>query len=270
MRSMIDNLFEQAPIWTVFAFVVALVMVSTFGGYQLGADQKKRGKGHSDGPSGAVLGSTLGLLAFVLAITFGGASSRFEARKQLMLEDVNTIATAARRADLLPQPQRDQSRAMLRRYVELRTEMLSDYRTIPRAMAASESLQDRMWEHGLALARSAPGADVGAYLTALNQVMNVHTSRKTVALVYRIPAVIWTGLLVLIFCAMVAVGYLFGVAGRANWVVSLVLASAFGAVITIIAVLDRPAQGGITVSPLPMLELQRRLGGPPPGASGTP
>ena len=259
-------LLHRLPVWAVFLVVVAIVIVSMRLGFFLGDRERKRGTGGGEGPVGSVLGSTLGLLAFILAITFGGASSRFEARKQLMLEDVNAIATVARRADLLPAPHPRLVRTLLRRYVDLRLQVASDPRTLSQAMAETDTIQARLWEHAVLLSRTESGASIGLYVTALNQMMTVHTSRKTVALVYRIPDVIWTGLLVLLVFAMAAVGFQFGVVGKGGWHISLALAGAFAAVITIIALLDRTTQDAIRVSDRPMLELRRMLG--PDGPSG--
>jgi hypothetical protein len=255
---MIDAVL-RLPIGAVFAVTVGLVMLSMLAGYLLGAHRRRRGATHGEGPIASVLGSTLGLLAFVLAITFGNASSRFDARKSLLLEDVNAIATVVRRADILPQPQRTRARDMLKRYVDLRVEATRDPRTMPRVIAQSESLQDTLWSDAASLAREQPSAAVSLYLAGLNQMMAAHTSRTTVALVYRIPTLIWAGLLLLTVFSMAAVGFQFGTAGRGNWILSLGLAAAFAAVIAIIAELDRTS-GGIQVNQKPMLDLQRRLG----------
>ena len=43
----------------------------------------------------------LGLLAFILAFTFGAATSRFDDKKQLLLDEVNAIGTTFLRTDFL-------------------------------------------------------------------------------------------------------------------------------------------------------------------------
>jgi hypothetical protein len=62
----------------------------------------------------------LGLLAFLLAFTFGMAASRFELRRELVLDEANAIGTAYLRAALVPEPHRTEIRTFLRDYVDSR------------------------------------------------------------------------------------------------------------------------------------------------------
>jgi hypothetical protein len=266
---MIYFALDRLPIWGVFAVTVLVVLLSIRVGLLVGEHQRRRGADQSEPPTGPVGGAILGLLAFILAITFGGASSRFDARKQLLLEDVDAISTAVRRADLLPEPPRSESKALLKRYVDLRVEAVLRPQDTRGAMAESESLQRELWKRAIALARARRSPEIGGYIESLNHLMAVHMRRTTVALHYRIPSAIWVGLLILTVCAMGTVGYQFGAAGRANWVVSAGLAAAFASVIVIIAMLDRTTPGGIVVNQQPMLDLQRRLAGSVAGATAT-
>ena len=68
----------------------------------------------------AIVGAILGLLAFMLAFTFSLAASRFEARRQGVLDEANAIGTTYLRARFLPQPQRDEAARLLREYVDVR------------------------------------------------------------------------------------------------------------------------------------------------------
>jgi len=51
----------------------------------------------------AVEGSMFGLLGLLIAFTFSGAASRFDARRQLITEEANDIGTAYLRIALLPE-----------------------------------------------------------------------------------------------------------------------------------------------------------------------
>ena len=83
-----------------------------------------------DAPIGSVVGGTLGLLAFLLASTFGMAASRFDTRRQLLLDEVNAIGTCYLRADLVTQPERVEIRKRLREYVHLRAEAVKQPQTL--------------------------------------------------------------------------------------------------------------------------------------------
>ena len=51
---------------------------------------------------GAMVRATLGLLAFILAFTFGLAAARFDTRRQVLLDEANAIGTTYLRAGMLP------------------------------------------------------------------------------------------------------------------------------------------------------------------------
>ena len=52
-------------------------------------------------------GATVGLLAFLLAFTFGMAESRYNNRKQVVLQEANAIGTTYLRTDFLSEQARD-------------------------------------------------------------------------------------------------------------------------------------------------------------------
>jgi hypothetical protein len=248
------------PLWAFFFAVVALVLLAMGVGYVFGLAKRKRGDQDPEGPLGSVVGAVLGLLAFILAFTFGIASSRFDNRKQLLLDEVVALETAARRTELLPEPHRSASRVLLKRYVDTRVAVVEHLDKLPELLAESRRIHDELWDHAIALARADMNSDIGAlYVEAINDVIGMHTARSVVALQYRIPSRIWFGLLFVTFLSMAAVGYQFGLSGHGNLAARLVLSLTFAAVVTLIADLDRATQGSIMVSQQPMMELQQRL-----------
>ena len=59
-------------------------------------------------------------------------------------------------------------------------------------------------------------------------------------------------------------GYQFGLTGERSWAVTILLALVFTAVILLIADLDRPQQGLLTVSQQAMIDLIDKIGAPTP------
>ena len=53
--------------------------------------------------------ATLGLLVLIIGFTFAMALSRFEARRDAIVNEANAIGTTALRARLLPQPHRTET-----------------------------------------------------------------------------------------------------------------------------------------------------------------
>lgn len=253
---MLDRFDLRVIYFCSFTVVVASILV----GYALGKNRRRKGVQFGELPIGSVVGAMLGLLAFILAFTFGIVTSRFDARKQLLLDDVNAITTATMRSDLLPEPHRTECRALMKRYLDLRVDAIHDPSRIPRLSAESESLHVQLWEHAVALARQDMNSDIGAlFVEAINDLVNTHHNRYTVAILYRIHGVIWIALLCLTVGSMIAVGFQFGLVGRLSSILMLTLAITFSSVIVMIARIDRTSKGAILVDQRPMIDLQKRL-----------
>ena len=70
--------------------------------------------------TGSAAAAVFGLLGLLIAFTFSGAASRFEARRHLITEEANAIGTAYLRLDMLPRDAQPGLRSLFRSYVELR------------------------------------------------------------------------------------------------------------------------------------------------------
>ena len=252
---MVDSL----PLWLVFLLSILVVLLSIMAGVRTG--MKKRGgqEGPPEAPVGSIVGALLGLLAFILTFTFGMASSRFDARRQLLLEEANAIGTAALRAEMLPEPERSTCLDLFRKYVDLRVEVSRNPDMIRDVLAASDVIQDQLWQNAVGLTTRMNSPFGALFVSSLNEVIDLQTSRKTVALLYRIPGAIWLGLGLVTVLAMGSVGFQFGIWGKQHWGLSLVLALTFSTVILLITLLDRPYQNVIDVNHGAMIELQQKL-----------
>ena len=114
------GIFEALPLWALYIITAAIVLLSAEAGWRLGNYRRQLPQHEKDAPVGAVVGATLGLLAFLLAFTFGMAASRYDTRKQLVLQEANAIGTTYLRAEMLPEPQRSEIRNLLREYAAQR------------------------------------------------------------------------------------------------------------------------------------------------------
>jgi hypothetical protein len=251
------------PLWGVFLLTVVMVLVAITCGYRAGTIRRKESEGAPEGPVGSVVGAVLGLLAFMLAFTFSMSAGRYDTRKQMLLDEVNAIGTAALRAQLLPEPHRAQCGDLLKQYVDIRVDIAADPRQMAEGLKASEAIQAQLWAHAMELARADMNSDIGAlFVESLNTVIDLHTSRVTVALQYRIPTVIWSVLFALTILSMAGVGFQFGIIGRYSVAVNIILACSFALVVGLISDLDRATTGMLKVSQKPMVELQKKLSAP--------
>jgi CDP-diglyceride synthetase len=76
------------PLWPLLVLVLLIVLVSAACGYRLGK-RVGRPAEEKDSPLGKMVGATLGLLAFLLAFTFGLAASRYDTRRKLQPRKTN-------------------------------------------------------------------------------------------------------------------------------------------------------------------------------------
>src|SRR5688572_12036065 len=87
-------------------------------GRRMGVRQfEKRGEA-SRSPVGVADGAVYGLLALLMGFTFSGASSRYDQRRQLVLDEVDAARTAWQRIAALPGELQPTIRDRLRRYVD--------------------------------------------------------------------------------------------------------------------------------------------------------
>ena len=258
------HLFAFLPLWATFAAIVAMVLISIWLGILLARRQKRLSQQtEEEGPIGTVAGATLGLLAFIMAFTFGLTASRFDTRRQLLLDDVTAIENTTLRAELIPEPHRGQVREIMRQYVELRIGIPPDIAALRQRIRQSEELQRQLWQHAAALAdEDLKNADiVSLFVDSVNELMNIQTRRVTVA-GYHIHWLIWAVLFGVTILSMAQVGYIFGRSGSNNWLFIIALSLAFSGVMILIVDLDRTgtgAVGAISVSQQPMIDLRDRM-----------
>jgi uncharacterized protein YneF (UPF0154 family) len=98
------NWINRVPLFWIFFLALVLTLLSMWAGYAVGSYARRKNESESEPPIGSVVGAMLGLLAFMLAISFGIALGRFETRKKLLLDEVNAIGTTLLRTDYLPGP----------------------------------------------------------------------------------------------------------------------------------------------------------------------
>lgn len=254
------TLLDALPLPFVFLGTVALVLLGIEAGFRLGGRRRARLGEAKEAPIGGAVGALLGLLAFLLAFTFGVAASRFDARRHLLLEEVNAIGTTYLRAGMQPEPQRSELRKLLKEYVNVRADLASHPEELAAGITRSEELQDRMWAAATIVAQADTHSEITSLLVAsLNQMIDLHTERVVVGMQYRVPSVIWIVLSLVAVLSMLSMGYQFGLTGTRNVLISTVLGASFSLVILLIADLDRGAEGNLRVNQQPLLELQQKL-----------
>jgi hypothetical protein len=201
--------------------------------------------------TGTVDGAVFALLGLLIAFTFSGAASRFDARRALIVEEANNIGTAYLRLDLLPASAQPALRDSFRRYVESRLEVyrkLPDLEAVKVELARSTQLQGDIWSQAVAAGRleGAPPAATILLLPALNQMIDITTTR-TMATQMHPPVVIFVLLFGLALASALLAGY--GMAGgkSRNWIHMLGFAAVMAVATNVTLDIEYPRLGLIRV-----------------------
>jgi hypothetical protein len=245
----------------VFAIVLVVVLGSVEFGFRLGGRRARKHEGVRQTSVGTLVAATMGLLAFMLAFTFGQQWSRFDTRRELVLAEANAIRAAYLRADLLTEPQRTESRALLREYVGVRVDSTREGR-IGEALSRSGQIHERLWGIAAAFAKEHGSSVASLFAQSVNEIIALHFKRERAGLHNRISIAIMVTLSFLAVLAMTSMGYHVGVAGERAPLVMFALAVAFSAVMFLIYDLDRPQAGFLRTSQRDLIELSRKLEAP--------
>ncbi|MFA9462228.1 hypothetical protein [Thiohalorhabdus methylotrophus] len=246
--------------WVFYIGTILLFLAMVEAGHFLG--RRRRGKADPEAKSqaGTALAAILALLGFLLAISFSIAENRFMTRKQLVLEEANAIGTTFLRTDFLSPPERRRARLLLAEYVDVRLEAAQRRETLQEGLKRPVAIQTALWEIADRMAAQRPRSEpVGLFIDALNETIDLHEERVTVALRNRVPpSLLWT-LYLVAFLSMGVMGYQFGLGGTRNLPATTALVVAFAAVMLLIVDLDQPRQRLFTVSQAALEDTRRAI-----------
>lgn len=241
---------NEVGIGLFFAFALLVGMVALMEvGRRLGQRRAKRDEDTARAGLGAIEGSVFALLGLLIAFTFSGAASRFDHRRDLIIQETNAIGTAWLRLDVLAPAPRDSLRDLFRLYLDQRLEAYRIAQDPPRAfalLAQSQQTQQRIWDEAIAVAKAEPGKPVmQVVLPALNGMFDIATTR-TLVLHKHPPAIVF---IMLGSCALVAslmAG--FGMSrGSRSWTHIIVFAIVMAGAVYIIIDMEYPRLGMIRV-----------------------
>jgi hypothetical protein len=201
-----------------------------------------------EGPVETVIFALFGLL---LAFTFTGAGSRFEARLHLISEEANTIGTAYLRIDFLPEAVQPQVRNLFKQYTLIRADVYKQVTNdaYTKSMINSGTkLQNQIWKIAVHNCEK-PGASIDCaklLIPSLNEMFDITTTREMARLNHP-PTIIYIMLIMLALFSAVLVGYDLPRSSKRNLLYMLSYAIIISLVLYIIIDLETPRFGFITV-----------------------
>jgi ribosomal protein S19 len=267
---MLDQIFGRLFLsqWVVFAVLLVLLVGLSELAWRMGFACSRR-KSEADKDSGTVRSAVLALLGLLLGFSFALAGQRHEARRELLVEEANSIVTTARRAQLLPVSHVANVIQLLREYVPVRIEahregQFSDQFATTRKRSAE--LQDRMWAEAVAAAAEQPTSITASFIASLNETIDLE-AKRVAAKRNHVPGAVWLLLLCVAGCGLWLVSYPAGTSGHHSILERFVFPVLIAIVIAIITDIDTPRSGLISVDERPLLELNETLSSPSPTAT---
>lgn len=252
-----STLFDVSSRVVLFVVVLVGFLLSYEAGFAIGKWRRSKHK-DTEKNVGPMVTGVLGLLAFVLAISFSLAAGRYDQRKQNVLSDANAISTAYLRAYLVDQAQGTRIRDSLKEYTELRAHFM-DYEDQEALLDKLQSIQTAIWKEVIVLNKTTPGAPVTSLTTAINEVFDLHEKRINDAIYNRFRPTVWVIVLSVVVLGMLMLGVQGGLNGRKGMVALVPFALALTAMVSLIADMDSPQSGMFVVSQRPMLDTLKTI-----------
>jgi hypothetical protein len=248
------------PAWwaVIVAVCLFLGMVACLEvGYRLGT--RKSENAHEG--IGGVEAAVFALLGLLLGFSFGGGTSRLDARRQLIIQEANAIGTAYLRLDLLAAGDQPEMRRSFREYLDARIgayKKLPDLGAAEQELARAAKMQQGIWSQAVTASR-ADSTQTAArlLLPAVNEMIDVTTSR-TVALFTHLPSLIFTLLVTVALLTGLVAGFAMAKRQRRSWLHMLIYALVVAITIYAVVDLDNPNSGLIRLDTADNALLQLR------------
>ncbi len=196
--------------------------------------------------AGAVEGAVFALFGLLIAFTFTSAASRYEARRDLLVQHANAIGTAWLRLDLLPAAVQPALRQDFRLYVDTVIKLpqqVGNQQGIDQGLAQLGKLQDNIWNLAQAAASRDGRPQVATLvLPALNDMFDLGASRYAAGK-YHVSLVIVVLLLLLSVLASLLAGYGMAWARRRNWLHMIIFSALVTLTLFVILDLELPRHG---------------------------
>jgi hypothetical protein len=252
--------FTVALLLSAIALVLGMLAFLELG-RRLGNRQIARDPAGAAAGAGVVDGAIFALFGLLVAFTFSGAATRFDWRRNLVVEETNDIGTAYLRLDLLPVDVQPKLREAFRKYVDSR---LATYRKLPDLDAAkvelahSSMLQGEIWAQAVAACQAkGDPATTSLVLPALNSMIDITTTQNMATKLHP-PMIVFVLLFGLALLCSLMAGY--GMAGSKlrNWSRMFGFASITGLTFYVIVDIEFPRQGLIRVDTTDQIMVELR------------
>jgi len=206
---------------------------------------------------GFVQTAILTLLGLIIGFTFSMALGRYDQRRNYEEAEANAIGTEYVRADLLPAAEAAKVRELLKSYLDQRVLFYTtrDLEQLQQIDVRTTKLQDDLWSVIQAGAAVHPTPTIALAISGMNDVLNSQGYTQA-AWRYRIPSQAWLLMTAIALWCNLLLGY---GARRSGRILFLVVPLAVAISFYLIADIDSPRRGRVSVPVVNLLSLSQTL-----------
>lgn len=244
------NQFFQMPVYFLFVIIFSLITFFNWLGYRYKKRRLALHPGQTQEGMGSIEGSMMGIMALLMGFTFSMAMSKFEARRNLIVEEANHIGTAILRCDIYPDSIRAAFHGDFKEYVQARIDYYragNDEDKIQEEIKKAEEISGSIWKRAVTV----PVDDLTLrlrsqlMLTTLNDMIDIVATRDA-SRVNRVPTLVMCTLLFLVLSASFILGSDFKGQQR-NYMLLIGYALSMTLALNLITELNHPREGLINL-----------------------
>jgi hypothetical protein len=238
------SLLQSAPTLLVAIIIFVLTIIFYLLGHRIRFKIIEKNPDHFKADLGAISGTLLALLGLLLAFTFSMSNSRYDNRRQLVIQEANAIGTVILRTDIYPDSIRKLLRANLKEYVEGRIAFYQAGTDLEKTISyylKADDVGKKVWSIAAAYAKTDDiTTRTSQLIPALNDMIDITTTRRAAG-----EATIPDSIMYFLFILCLGSAFLLGYEHpeKIDWIVVIGFAIMLSATIFTIIDLDRPRSG---------------------------
>jgi len=242
------SLLQSTPTFVIASCLFVLIIAFYVLGHRLRTRSIRKNPDLAKIELGAINGMLLALLGLLLAFTFSMSNSRFDTRRQLVIEEANNIGTVILRTDIYPDSLRELLRNNLKEYVEQRIAFYQVGMNVPKAIShylKADSIGKVVWSIVAAYAKvDNITTRTSEIIPALNAMIDVTTTRRAAG-----EATIPDPIMYFLFILCLGSAFLLGYEkpNQIDWIVVIGFGIMLSLTVYAIIDLDRPRSGLISM-----------------------
>jgi hypothetical protein len=238
---MIHSFLNDLDAWYIVIILFFLMLTAVWLGYKIGLKKTKLENKNTE-----ISSSLLGLLALILGFTFAMAGSRYENRKNNLIDEANCIGTAFLRADIYPDSLKNEYKKDFKSYLDSRRDYYlldNNEKKLTASLKQSAIASEKLWNRATFYAKNKDYFIQSTMMMPALNAMFDSASKSNMVLNSKVPETIVY--LMLTFSVIISffIGYNSGLEKKINTKFITGFCFLICIVILITLDLDRPRRG---------------------------